>query len=42
MSAPAADVDADVAPVRPDRYVFGTARVDGLGTLVDALDAHLV
>jgi hypothetical protein len=33
---------ADVALVRPDRYVFGTAAVADVDTLVAALHAHLV
>jgi 3-(3-hydroxy-phenyl)propionate hydroxylase len=34
--------DADVALVRPDRYVFGTAALADVDTLVGALRAHLV
>ena len=34
--------DADVALVRPDRYVFGTAAAADVDTLVAALHAHLV
>lgn len=33
--------DCDLALVRPDRYVFGTARADEVDTLVGALRAHL-
>ena len=34
--------DADVALVRPDRYVFGTATAADVDTLLAALHAHLV
>lgn len=34
--------DADVALVRPDRYVFGTASAADVDTLTAALHAHLV
>ena len=37
-----AERGADVALVRPDRYVFGTAGCDEVDTLIGALRAHLV
>ncbi len=37
-----AEHGADVALVRPDRYVFGTAARDEVDTLIGALRAHLI
>ncbi len=37
-----AERGADVALVRPDRYVFGTAARDAVDTLIGALRAHLI